>query len=428
MEHAFLVLDHAAVEPGLEVVGVELARVLVGEHGALGLVIILESKAEVRPDLADLVGGEGVGVEAAQGFLRVVERAGVDELEDVLELEVAGVGQLLGRGGLDRGLVAAHALADFVHQRGDESRALGDVVARGVLEVGRGADVDALGLERGEEKREVALEEFEPLGGRDGARQAHGARRGLADGGGLGEQCGHFLVELLLDVGPVGVDRGGGAGLDPAAVDGEATAALDQRGGARTVVRRALHAHGLRRDHRGLGGLQGFFRRRAIGLFLVQALESLDDLLFDGRVVHLQRHGPLVDGAGRLGRAEIFLEVEAEAVEQLRGLRRARQLDEVLFLARVERDGMDRGRGQRLLAAGRALLLLGFLIGVLGLLTADGPYLLDGGEDDLQGLKRLDRLLVKAENQELAPVADLGRIALEFTKDVLCGLGGEIHG
>ena len=45
MKHPLLVLDHATVEPSLQVVRVKLARMLIGHHGALTLVIVLESEA-----------------------------------------------------------------------------------------------------------------------------------------------------------------------------------------------------------------------------------------------------------------------------------------------------------------------------------------------------------------------------------------------
>ncbi len=62
----------------------------------------------------------------------------------------------------------------------------------------------------------MAFEELEPLRRRDGTGEAHGTRRGFADGRGLREKLRHFFVELLLYFRPIVVDRGGGAGLDAA--------------------------------------------------------------------------------------------------------------------------------------------------------------------------------------------------------------------
>ena len=88
---------------------------------------------------------------------------------------------------------------------------------------------------------------------------------------------------------------------------------------------------------------------------------------------------------------------------------------------------MDGERRQRFLAAGGALFLARGFMALLGFLPPLVPDLLDPGDDDLQGLEGLDRFLVEAKNEQLAPVPHFRRIALNLPQNVLCGLRGEIH-
>ena len=104
-----------------------------------------------------------------------------------------------------------------------------------------------------------------------------------------------------------------------------------------------------------------------------------------------------------------------------------RQLDEGLLLPDSQRDGMDRRGRKGLIAAGGALLLFGFLVGVLGLLAALVPDLFDSGGDDLQGLERLNRFLVEAKDEELPPMSHFGGIAFDLAENILGCLRGEIH-
>ena len=117
----------------------------------------------------------------------------------------------------------------------------------------------------------------------------------------------------------------------------------------------------------------------------------------------------------------------AETKEQFRGLGIARQLDQRLLLPDAKGDVEHGEGGQRIAAAGGALLDLGGLVGFLGGLALLVPDLLDGRNDDLERLQRLDRFLVEAKDEQLPPVLDLDRVALEFTRDVLGSLRGKIH-
>src|SRR5271155_1034084 len=88
---------------------------------------------------------------------------------------------------------------------------------------------------------------------------------------------------------------------------------------------------------------------------------------------------------------------------------------------------MHRGGRQRFLAARGALLEPGLLVGLLGLRPLLIPDLLDRGQDDLQGLERLDRFLIETKNEKLPPVAYFRRVAFNLAKDVLGSLRGKIH-
>ncbi len=153
-------------------------------------------------------------------------------------------------------------------------------------------------------------------------------------------------------------------------------------------------------------------RRRAIEL--VQAPESVLQLLLHRSVIGTDRQGALVDGAGGLGQFKIFFQVLAETAKQRGRLRRLRQLDEHFLLPDVQRDGVD-GRGrQRFATASGALLDLGILEGVLGLLPFNRPDLFDRAQDHLQGLERIDRLLVEAKDEKLPPMPHFRGVALNL--------------
>jgi hypothetical protein len=66
-------------------------------------------------------------------------------------------------------------------------------------------------------------------------------------------------------------------------------------------------------------------------------------------------------------------------------------------------------------------------MGFLRALLAVIPQLLDRRHDDLQGLERIDRLLVETENEQLPPVPDLSRVSFNLAENILSGLRGEIH-
>jgi len=223
------------------------------------------------------------------------------------------------------------------------------------------------------------------------------------------------------------IDRRRRARLDAAAVDGETSAALDQGGGARAMVRRALHAHRLRADHRAQVGRFRRILRGGLVCRFAEPFQGFVQLLLDQQILRPKRESPLVDRFGRQRQIKIFLEKKTEAVKQRGVLRRLGQLDEVLFLADAQRYRLHIGRGQRLAAAGGALLYLRVLVGLFRFLLFLVPDGFDPGQDHLQRLQRFDRFLVEAEDEELSPMSHFGRIAFDLAENILGCLRGEIH-
>jgi hypothetical protein len=86
--------------------------------------------------------------------------------------------------------------------------------------------------------------------------------------------------------------------LDPAAIDGEASGAFDQRGGAGSMVARAFYAHRFRRNDTFQIGR--FFRR---GNFRfpadrLQAFHRVDELVFEWFVLGVKSQCAFVKGLG----------------------------------------------------------------------------------------------------------------------------------
>ena len=254
---------------------------------------------------------------------------------------------------LRRGLHVGEGVFDFLHQGEDEIGSGGDIVAGGLLQVDGCADDDVLRLKRRQQQGDVALEKFEPLRGGDRARQTHWTRSRLADHGGAGEQARHGVVELLLRHRPRRLGQDILADLNAAAVDGEASCALDQRGGAGTVVRRALDAHGFRgNDHAEIGaGRCGPFRFFFVDAG-VQSLDRLDEFFLGLDVLGANAESAFIERRGAEGQAVFFFQIQAEAIEQGWALWILGQLDEGFLLPHAQRNGVDRGGGERFVAAG----------------------------------------------------------------------------
>jgi len=357
------------------------------------------------------------------------QRASVDPFKDILQLRHGRLDFRLEGSRLGGRIHRGEPLLDLLHQGQHEVGSRGHVAARGLFEIDGRADDDVLRFKRRQQQRDVALQKFQPLRGCDRARQAHGARSGLADHGSAREQTRHRIVEFLLRHRPRRLGQDILSHLKTAAIDGETSSTFDQRGRAGTMVRRTLHPHGFRRnDHAHIGPRRDM--GRFPGAFLdprIQALDRLDDFLLGLDIFGPNAQRPFIESTRCLGQAKFLFQIEAKPVEESRLLRILRQFDEGLLLPHAQGDGMNRRGREGLGAAGGALLLFRLLVGILGALSALVPDLFDPSGDGLQRLEGVDRLLVETKDEKLAPMPYFSRITLNFDEDVLRCLGGKIH-